>query len=161
VPETIRAFEHVARRHPDARFTIVGDDRTFPRVDLQAAIHDRERVSALQYVPDGVLASLYAEARAFIFLSEYEGFGLTPLEALSSGIPIVVLDTPVAREVYGDAAFYVATPDPRDIEPAIEAALFDEAARARVLAAAPAIVSRYSWATCARQVLDALEDAAT
>ena len=44
----------------------------------------------------------------FVFLSEYEGFGLTPLEALSAGVPIVVNDTPVAREVYGDAAWYVA-----------------------------------------------------
>ena len=35
------------------------------------------------------------------------GFGLTPLEALAAGVPVVVLDTPVAREVYGDAARYV------------------------------------------------------
>ena len=41
------------------------------------------------------------------FLFGYEGFGLTPLEAMSSGVPPVVLDTPVAREVYADAAFYV------------------------------------------------------
>ena len=59
------------------------------------------------YVADEELAALYARPRAFAFLSEYEGFGLTPLEALAAGVPLVVLDTPVAREVYGDAAAYV------------------------------------------------------
>ena len=53
-------------------------------------------------------ATLYARASVFAFLSEYEGFGLTPLEALAAGVPPVVLDTPVAREVYGPAARYVA-----------------------------------------------------
>ena len=53
------------------------------------------------FVDDARLRALYAEASAFAFLSEYEGFGLTPLEALAAGVPPVVLDTPVAREVYG------------------------------------------------------------
>ncbi len=44
---------------------------------------------------------------AFAFLSEYEGLGLTPLEALAAGVPPVLLDTPVARESCGDAALYV------------------------------------------------------
>ena len=54
---------------------------------------------------------LYARASVFAFLSEYEGFGLTPLEALAAGVPPVVLDTPVAREVYGDAAVFVRRGD--------------------------------------------------
>ena len=65
------------------------------------------RVEIRHYVTEAELESLYARAVVFVFLSEYEGFGLTPLEALSAGVPIVVLDTPIAREVYGDAAWYV------------------------------------------------------
>jgi glycosyltransferase involved in cell wall biosynthesis len=162
VPEAIRAFARLARRHPNARFTIVGDNRTYPHLDLTDVIDDvqqRERVAMRSYVSDGELADLYRRARAFVFLSAYEGFGLTPLEALASGIPIVVLDTPVAREVYGDAAIYVSAPEPRRIEPALEAALFDEAVRARVLQEARAVVSRYSWQACARAVLDVLVSA--
>ena len=63
------------------------------------------------YVPDGELAALYGSARAFVFLSEYEGLGLTPLEALSVGVPPVLLDTPVARESCGAAAVYARTGD--------------------------------------------------
>ena len=159
VPETIRAFGRLARRHADARLTIVGDNRTFPHVNLDALVDDigqRERVITRSYVPEAELAALYGRARAFVFLSDYEGFGLTPLEALAAGIPIVVLDTAVAREVYGPAARYVAAPDPRLIEPALEEVLYDASVRGRLLAAAPAVVARYSWQACARGVLDVL-----
>ncbi len=56
---------------------------------------------------DATLAQLYRDASVFAFLSEYEGFGLTPLEALVEGVPPVVLDTAVARETCGGAARYV------------------------------------------------------
>jgi glycosyltransferase involved in cell wall biosynthesis len=164
LPETIRAFARLARRHPDARFTIVGDNRTFPHVDLQALIDDtgqHDRIVTRAYVPDSELANLYGRAREFVFLSDYEGFGLTPLEALASGIPILVLDTPVSREVYGPAAHYVASPDPRLIEPALEALLFDVSVRTAILDAAPAVIRRYTWPACARAVLDMIVAAAT
>ncbi len=63
------------------------------------------------YVPDAELEAAYASAGVFAFLSEYEGFGLTPLEAMRHRIPTVVLDTPVAREVYGQGARYVPAGD--------------------------------------------------
>src|SRR5262249_39186902 len=108
------------------------------------------------YVDQTTLAQLYAGAHAFAFLSEYEGFGLTPLEALSAGVPIVVLDTAVAREVYGPAAIYVERPDRALIHAALERALFAASARAEVLAQAAGVLARYSWRRCAAQVLDIL-----
>jgi alpha-1,3-rhamnosyl/mannosyltransferase len=115
-----------------------------------------DRVRVRSYVPDDELGALYGRAAAFVFVSEYEGFGLTPLEALASGIPIVVLDTPVAREIYGSAALYVDRPDPALIEAALDRALFDDAERARVLNAAVDVLARYSWDTCAKEVLEVL-----
>lgn len=159
LPETIRAFARLARQHPDARFTIVGDNRTHPRQDLDRMIDDagqRDRIVARAYVAGAELAALYDRARAFVFVSEYEGFGLTPLEALASGIPIVVLDTSVAREIYGPAARYVAAPDPRLIALALEETLYDESVRGRILAAAPGVLAKYSWRACAEGVLASL-----
>lgn len=160
VPETIRGFERLARRRPDVRLMIVGDNRTFPHIDIDRYVGDTTGVHIAQYVSDAALADLYSRARAFVFLSEYEGFGLTPLEGLAAGIPIVVLDTVVAREVYGPAALYVSAPDPRRVEAALELALFDENVRATALREAQSIVARYSWSDTARRVLSALVDAA-
>jgi glycosyltransferase involved in cell wall biosynthesis len=160
VPETIRGFERLARRRPDVRLMIVGDNRTFPRIDIDRYVGDTTGVHIAQYVSDPALSDLYSRARAFVFLSEYEGFGLTPLEGLAAGIPIVVLDTVVAREVYGPAALYVSAPDPRRVEVALELALFDENVRATALREAQSVVARYSWSDTARRVLSALVDAA-
>jgi glycosyltransferase involved in cell wall biosynthesis len=148
LPELIRAVATVARRRPGVRLEIVGDNRTYPRQDL-AAVAESAGISGAttirSYVADDALADLYARAGVFVFLSDYEGFGLTPLEALSSGVPILVGDTPVAREVYGNAGVYAATADEAAVAAGIDRLLFDEAARADVLARAPAVLQRYSW----------------
>ena len=73
-------------RHPDVRLEIVGDNRTFPRQDLEAIARRRASPVARRSgrtSPTRPLADLYARAGVFVFLSDYEGFGLTPLEALS------------------------------------------------------------------------------
>jgi glycosyltransferase involved in cell wall biosynthesis len=163
LPETMEAVAAVARRHPETRLEIVGDNRTFPRQDLEAVARGAGvagRTAIRSYVSDDTLADLYARAGAFVFLSDYEGFGLTPLEALSCGVPIVVGDTPVAREVYGDAAWYVGTSDVVAAAAALEALLFDEGARQAVLSRAPGILSRYSWVRAGRDTLDVLLEAA-
>jgi glycosyltransferase involved in cell wall biosynthesis len=161
LPSTISAFAAATARRPDARLVIAGADRSYPALDLAGLAAEAgvaSRVEIRNYVSEQDLDALYARASVFVFLSEYEGFGLTPLEALSADVPIVVLDTPVAREVYGDAAWYV--PPDTDVVSAAEAIrtlLEDEGSRARFLAHAPAILARYSWDTAASDTLAAIE----
>jgi glycosyltransferase involved in cell wall biosynthesis len=162
VPALIDGFGRLARRQPDARLEIVGANRTHPAVDLHAlaaaAMPDRIRVR--DWVADDELRRLYERASVFAFLSEYEGFGLTPLEALASGVPPVVLDTAVAREVLGDAAIYVAAPEGQMVADALHDAFGPGPERSRVLGAAPAVLSRYDWGRTAAQTLAVLEEAA-
>jgi glycosyltransferase involved in cell wall biosynthesis len=160
LPDLIAAFANAARDLPHARLVIVGDDRTWPRQDLAAVAANHgvgARTEFLRYVPEGTLADLYARASAFAFLSEYEGFGLTPLEALSAGVPIVVLDTPVAREVYGDAAMFVRQGDVDGAAAALRQLLAAPSAGAAMLARAPDVLRRYSWETAASETLAHLE----
>jgi glycosyltransferase involved in cell wall biosynthesis len=159
VPDLVRAFAPLSERHPEITLELVGDNRSYPHQDLLGLIAS-ERLGHCatwrSYLPDDGLRELYRSARAFAFLSEYEGLGLTPLEALAWGIPPVLLDTPVARESCGPAALYVAPGDQRAVTNALEALLFNESVRTRILAAAPAVLARYNWAVAARDTLAAI-----
>ena len=105
--------------------------------------------------------SARVSASVFAFLSDYEGFGLTPLEALASGAAPVVLDTEVAREVLGPAARYVRL-DGGGTDPgeALVELLTRGESRAEIRAAAPGVLARYDWARTAAETLAVLEEAA-
>jgi glycosyltransferase involved in cell wall biosynthesis len=163
VPDLIRAFAPIARSRRDAALDIVGDNRSHPHENLPATIAAEGltgRVRWHEYASDEQLRDLYASAGAFAFLSEYEGFGLTPLEALARGIPPVLLDTPAARETCGAAAVYVRGGGVPAITAAIETALFDPQERARILAAAPAQLAMFDWTRSAADTLAVIEKAA-
>jgi glycosyltransferase involved in cell wall biosynthesis len=163
LPALIHALPHVARRYPGAHLVIAGDNRTWPPQDLRAvadAAGVSSQVTETAYIDDRELNELYARASVFVFLSEYEGFGLTPLEALARGVPTLVLDTAVAREVYGEAAEYVATPDPVVVSNAI-LRLLETPDPGAVIARARPVLARYHWRDAAAQTLAAILEAGT
>jgi glycosyltransferase involved in cell wall biosynthesis len=157
LPEVIDGFARLPSHHR-AELAIVGENRTQPHVDLAALIASGPaagRAHLYSWLPDDRLAALYRRASVFVFLSDYEGFGMTPLEALAAGVPPVVLDTDVSREVYGDAAVFLARPDAALVSAAL-GRLMLPGERRRILDAAPAVLARYSWHDCASRTLAAL-----
>ncbi|MGE0812134.1 MAG: glycosyltransferase family 4 protein [Vicinamibacterales bacterium] len=160
----IDAFQAVAARVPTARLDLVGANRTQPFVDFAALVAARGldgRVRVHDWVDDAALERLYGEAAVFVFLSRYEGFGFTPLEAMARGAVPVVLDTPVAREIYGDAAWRVGDGPAltADVADAVTRLLDDPDARARFRAAAAPLLAGYRWDAAAARVLACLEEA--
>ena len=163
LPRLIRAFATVARVHHHASLDIVGDNRSYPREDLENVIAGdglNGRVRWHAWIGERELGALYGSARAFAFLSEYEGLGLTPLEALSVNVPPLVGDTPVARESCGDAALYVPLDDVDGVVEGLNQLLFDESVRGRILGAARQTLAGYSWPRAARETLALLEKSA-
>jgi glycosyltransferase involved in cell wall biosynthesis len=89
------------------------------RTDLMSSckeLHLLDRVNFLSGVDDSTLVDKYRRARALIYPSLEEGFGIPPLEAMSTGTPVLVSDIPVHREVCADAAIYITPGDRRSWE---------------------------------------------
>jgi glycosyltransferase involved in cell wall biosynthesis len=163
VHRLIEAFDRIVARVPEATLEIVGENRA-RHIDLEAlrrrSAH-AARINIRSYVDEATLADLYRRASVFAFLSEYEGFGLTPLEALAEGVPPVVLDTAIARETCGDAARYVSPAATNDEIAAVIAGLLSSADERRALLAhAGGVLGRYDWHRAAGATLSVLEEAA-
>ena len=85
-----------------------------------------KRVQFLDFVPDSALPQLYKHAVCFALPSLYEGFGLTVLEAMSHGIPVVVSKTSSLPEIAGDAGIYVDPEDTKSIAAGLTQAITEE-----------------------------------
>jgi glycosyltransferase involved in cell wall biosynthesis len=82
-------------------------------LDFPQQLRIGDRVKFLGYVSDADLAALYNAAKAFIFPSLYEGFGIPPLEAMACGCPVVASRVASIPEVCGCAAYYI---DPESVD---------------------------------------------
>jgi len=161
IPELIDGFALALRQVPEARLVLVGDNRTTPRQDPvrhARALGLEHRVEWHAYVDDSTLTDFYRQAAVFAFLSDYEGFGLTPLEALAHGAAPLVLDTPLSREVYGEGARRVRL-EPESIARALVELLTDVDARQALVASGRQQLGVYRWDRTAAILLETLERA--
>lgn len=115
-------------------------------------------LQALGHVDDSLLPGLYAGARAFVLASHHEGFGLTCLEAMASGVPVVAADRGALPETCAGAAQLVDPDDPRTISEALVRAVEDEGARGRMVAAGLERARQLTWDRTARAIDALLEE---
>jgi glycosyltransferase involved in cell wall biosynthesis len=121
---------------------------------LTAPLLDRQSVT---YVPDEDLPALYSGAMAFVTPSRYEGFGLTVLEAMACGAPVIASNTTVFPEIFGDAALLVNPFEPRDIANAMKKIIEDKTMAAKLREQGLKKAAQFSWDESARKTQSIIE----
>jgi glycosyltransferase involved in cell wall biosynthesis len=116
---------------------------------IQKARDDGYDVIHLGYVDDDTKDSLFQSATVFAHASQYEGFGMPILEAMSYGRPVAMSGIPVFREVGGNAALYFDYTKPEKAAAAIQKLLASEKLRAEYSQKALERASSYKWETIA------------
>ena len=108
---------------------------------------------------DQVLFQHYVHALAFVFPSEYEGFGLPTLEAMSLGCPVICSNTSSFPEVAGDAALYFSPKDAQKLQEHIDLVAENPEIRSQLIERGYKNVARFSWRRCAEETIKVYERA--
>lgn len=120
----------------------------------------REAGVQLRYAAgsDIELAMHYQNAEALVVTSKYEGFGLTLVEAMALGCPVIANDAGSIPEVVGEAGLLVGVADPGSLASAIERVVSDETTRASMIARGRRRSELFTWEATARQTLAAYQE---
>ena len=127
-----------------------------PRV-IARQIEVEDVVRFIGRVAEEDKVALYQQARAFLYPTIYEGFGLPALEALACGVPVVGSNASSVPEIVGDAGILVDPKDARAMAGALIAVCTDDALHDELSERALKQAEKFSWEKCARETVEAYE----
>lgn len=166
LPLLIKAFAAaVPSLDDDVKLVIAGaphtsNDLVFPSLEPVIRQHGLEgRVLLTGRIPDDQRRALYQAAHAYITPSEYEGFGLTPLEAMACGVPPIVANRTSLPEVVGEAGLCVE-PTVDDLASAIVSLMTNDALHAELSRRSLERAGTFTWAKAARETAEVYREVA-
>jgi glycosyltransferase involved in cell wall biosynthesis len=156
LPTLLAAYSRLRDAYKSNARLVVAGHKGWLTEEVDQAIEKyklADQVCFLGSVPNQELAYLYNAARVFALPSFYEGFGLTPLEAMATGTPVVVSNVSSLPEVVGDAGILI---DPNDVEAwtvALHRVLTEDALYAEMSEKGLKRSQKFSWDRAARETL--------
>ena len=137
------------------------DTATTAGLEDPATLNDVLRLAGFTgFVDDSDLSAVYSGAKAFIFVSLYEGFGLPVLEAMQCGTPVIASNVTSLPEVVGDAGLLVDPGDTDELSDAMLLLLKDERRALDLKTKGLRRAGEFSWSACAERTMIAYRAAA-
>ena len=146
--KNIKWIVEYAKNNPETLFAISGV--SLPTVKAEEIENSAaNNIILLGYLEDSKVKSLMERCKAFILPSYYEGFGLTPMEALSCGAKIIISNAASLPEIYGNSAYYI---DPYNTNINLDELLKQKVDNPEI------ILEKYSYDKAAEQVYKIIQE---
>jgi len=143
----IEAFDLFLKKNPAYKLIIVGKDNEYRNnlIKKVRSLGIEEKVFFTGFISSEKLSSLYLHAEAFIYPSLYEGFGLTILEAMAHGCPVITTNISSLPEVANDAAITILPSNVEDLLNAMLNIRNDPSLRSKMVAKGYENIKRFRW----------------
>ncbi len=156
LPLLVEAFGLVRRTYRDCWLVVIGENRAYPPLNLKELFSGVENLLYLRYVEEKELVGAYTAADVFVYPSEYEGFGMPPMEAMACGTPAILYPAEAMVEVYGEAAVWLESKQPEELAEKIMLLLENQTLRERLLEKGRKVIARFSWQRTAELIKEKL-----
>jgi glycosyltransferase involved in cell wall biosynthesis len=154
VYETLAAFAKLLEKRKDVLLQIGGGgDESFALKSEVSRLGIQKYVEFLGFVPEKDLPATYYQADLFVYPSQYEGFGYTPLEAMACGTPVLTSNTSSIPEVVESAAVTVDPNNTTAIAKEMDRILSDSALQKRMMMEGPLVAGKFTQQRCAKKTL--------
>jgi glycosyltransferase involved in cell wall biosynthesis len=162
VPNLIRAFRQIRDSRSGKPILVIAgkiaDDKQYPLIKKTIETENLGADVVLPgFVADEDLLKLFAHTAVFMFPSLYEGFGLTPLEAMAAGVPVVSSNTSSMPEVLGKSAILVNPESAQEMAEAALGVLNNPSIASELRASGPKRAQLFSWKRTGETTLKAYE----
>ena len=158
--KVLRAVQVLKQTMPDVRYLVVGDGNEKDRLAFARHVKDLDLASTVLSVgSQNDVAPFYQAADLFVFLPEFEAFGLVAIEAMSSELPLVVSQGNAFPEILSRGGGVMVEQDSPETVAALLASLLKDTDRRRLLGRAgrDAVLSTYTWDVVSSQLIEAFE----
>jgi glycosyltransferase involved in cell wall biosynthesis len=157
IPALIQAVARLREEIPGTLLYLVGRNCGALSSREAAEVAGVDWIRWEETVPEEELTLYYSSLDVFAYLSEYEGFGFPPLEALACGTPAVVMNRTSLGEIFNGLAVMVEHPEMEEVRAALRTALLDRGTRTRLGSEFTRRKSEFSWDRTALEVAALLE----
>jgi len=164
IPFTVACFLKFIKKHNinDLYFYLGGGSwegiKSIIEDKIEEAGEFKNKIKLLGYIDDSDSNILYSNSLFFIYLSQYEGFGMPPLEAMQAGTPVITSNNSSLPEVVGDAAVSLTYNDEEAVIKAFENFYFQEDLRNEYIRKGLERSKLFSWDKCVGKMIEVIKD---